>query len=327
MHVPLLVGGAALSEKFTRTKIAPGYGAAACYAKDAMTGLRLMNEIMDPATRDASAGRAHYSSEARADEPRPPKPPPRPVETRAVRKVRTDIPIPAAPYLDRRVRDVPNLAEVWSYINPYMLYGRHLGFKGNFEKLLAERDAKALEAVPRRGRGESRSRALHEGAARSGSSSKPSATATPSTCSRPARATPLHTFHFGRQPREDGLCLSDYILDADEGRRDHLALFVVTAGAGIRERTEEAKASRRIFQSARLPGAGHRNRRRLRRMAAPPHPRGLGLPRPAHHDHAGALHLALPRQALQLRLSRLPQPGRPAGHLETAAVPKKSASN
>ena len=27
-------------------------------------------------------------------------------------------------------------------------------------------------------------------------------------------------------------------------------------------------------------------------MAAPPHPRGLGFPRSAHHDHAGALHLA-----------------------------------
>ena len=26
-----------------------------------------------------------------------------------------------------------------------VIYGRHMGFKGNFEKLLAERDAKALE--------------------------------------------------------------------------------------------------------------------------------------------------------------------------------------
>ena len=51
--VPLLVGGAALSEKFTRTKIAPAYGEAVCYAKDAMTGLRLMNQLMDPAERDA----------------------------------------------------------------------------------------------------------------------------------------------------------------------------------------------------------------------------------------------------------------------------------
>ena len=51
----------------------------------------------------------------------------------------------------------------------------------------------------------------------------------------------MHTFRFGRQRRENGLCLSDYILEAEEGRRDHLAMFVVTAGACIRERSEEWK--------------------------------------------------------------------------------------
>src|SRR6516225_259339 len=51
--IPMLVGGAALSGKFTQQKIAPSYGNAVCYAKDAMTGLRLMNELMDPATRVA----------------------------------------------------------------------------------------------------------------------------------------------------------------------------------------------------------------------------------------------------------------------------------
>src|ERR1035438_4105319 len=34
-------------------KIAPAYGQAVCYAKDAMTGLSLMNRIMDPAARAA----------------------------------------------------------------------------------------------------------------------------------------------------------------------------------------------------------------------------------------------------------------------------------
>ncbi|MBL8965222.1 MAG: cobalamin-dependent protein, partial [Phycisphaerae bacterium] len=52
IDVPLLVGGAALSEKFTTGKIAPAYTAPTFYAKDAMTGLRLLNEIMDPATRE-----------------------------------------------------------------------------------------------------------------------------------------------------------------------------------------------------------------------------------------------------------------------------------
>src|SRR5208337_1951383 len=51
IDVPILVGGAALSEKFTRTKIAPAYGEAVCYAKDAMTGLSLMNRLMDPTER------------------------------------------------------------------------------------------------------------------------------------------------------------------------------------------------------------------------------------------------------------------------------------
>src|SRR5207248_3424674 len=36
IEIPLLVGGAALSAKFTQTKIAPSYGKAVCYAKDAM---------------------------------------------------------------------------------------------------------------------------------------------------------------------------------------------------------------------------------------------------------------------------------------------------
>src|SRR5579884_3619774 len=53
IDVPLLVGGAALSEKFTKTKIAPTYTAPTFYAKDAMTGLRLMNELSDPDRRSS----------------------------------------------------------------------------------------------------------------------------------------------------------------------------------------------------------------------------------------------------------------------------------
>ena len=60
-------------------------------------------------------------------------------------RVRTDLPIPAVQYLDRKVRLVPDLREVWSYINPFMLYGRHMGFRGDFEKQFAERDPKAVE--------------------------------------------------------------------------------------------------------------------------------------------------------------------------------------
>jgi 5-methyltetrahydrofolate--homocysteine methyltransferase len=65
----------------------------------------------------------------------------------------------------------------------------------------------------------------------------------------PAGVAPIHTFHFGRQRREDGLCLSDYILEGNGGRRDHLALMVVTAGAGIREKSEEFKQAGAFFKA------------------------------------------------------------------------------
>src|SRR6266446_2726947 len=142
IEAPILVGGAALSENYTRNKIAPSYGRAVCYAKDAMTGLRLMNQLSDPAEREAVLRANTYSEAgqtiAAVVEALPPM--------TAIRsaKVRVDVPVPAAPYLDRKVRDVPQLTELWSYINPFMLYGRHLGYKGNFEKDLADHNEKAL---------------------------------------------------------------------------------------------------------------------------------------------------------------------------------------
>jgi 5-methyltetrahydrofolate--homocysteine methyltransferase len=52
IQVPLLVGGAALSDKFTRGKIAPSYSTHVFYAKDAMTGLRLANQLMNPSAKE-----------------------------------------------------------------------------------------------------------------------------------------------------------------------------------------------------------------------------------------------------------------------------------
>jgi 5-methyltetrahydrofolate--homocysteine methyltransferase len=247
--VPLLVGGAALSEKFTRTKIGPSYASPTFYAKDAMTGLRLLNEIMDPGTREQVLA-SHIFSEGETVATAPAEPQVVPQNARSS-KVRADIPIPAAPYLDRRVRDVPNLAEVWSYINPFMLYGRHLGFKGNFEKLLAERDAKALklfhdlEQVKTEAARFMRVKAVWQffEAERDGNAIH---------LFEPGAAAPLHTFQFGRQPRADGLSLSDYILNAEEGRRDHLALFVVTAGSQVREESERAKQAGEFFKAHAL---------------------------------------------------------------------------
>ena len=53
---------------------------------------------------------------------------------------------------------------------------------------------------------------------------------------------PAARITFPRQAKPPGLALPDYVLPIGaDGRRDHVALFVTTAGAGIRAATEEAK--------------------------------------------------------------------------------------
>jgi 5-methyltetrahydrofolate--homocysteine methyltransferase len=246
IDVPLLVGGAALSAKFTQTKIAPSYGGTVCYAKDAMTGLRLMNELMDPATRarvlseqSVSGNGVSVTTTVKIVE----KP-----QVKRSPKVRIDLPIPEVGYLDRKVRLVPDLREVWSYINPFMLFGRHMGYRGDFEKHLAAREPKAVElfdemeevkneaatfmkvrAVWQFFEAEAEGESLHLFGAR--------------------EEKPLLTWSFKRQKAGDQLCLSDHVLPSKDGKRDHLAVFVVTAGEGIRERAEKAKHDGYYFKS------------------------------------------------------------------------------
>jgi 5-methyltetrahydrofolate--homocysteine methyltransferase len=246
ISIPLLVGGAALSGKFTQTKIAPSYGNAVCYAKDAMTGLRLMNELMDPATREtvlrsngeAATGVSVTTTVTVKELPSVSRSP----------KVRADLPIEAVGYLDRKVRLVPDLHELWSYVNPFMLFGRHLGYRGNFEQQLAAREPKAVElfaameevkeeaakfmkvrAVWQFFEAEADGEQLHVFA--------------------PGQSSPAHTWKLKRQKIGDRLCLSDYILPGQSGKRDHVALFVVSAGEGVRERSEAAKNAGYYFRS------------------------------------------------------------------------------
>jgi 5-methyltetrahydrofolate--homocysteine methyltransferase len=146
------------------------------------------------------------------------------------------------------VRAVPDLEEIWSYLNPLMLYCRHLGFKGNFEKALAERDPRALELfhdmeeVKREAASFMKIRALWQffEVEREGNAVH---------LFGPGASSPLHTFRFPRQPAPGGLCLSDYILPPVSGQRDHVALFVVTAGEGVRAKSEEAKSAGFYFRS------------------------------------------------------------------------------
>ena len=245
ISVPLLVGGAALSDKFTRGKIAPSYApdSVVCYAKDAMSGLSLMIRLMDPAERSALA-------EERAPVAAAPAPKKKlGVEmTQRSSKARRELPPVPAPYRERIAREVPQLQEVWSYINPQMLYVKHMGFRGNFERLLGERDPKAIElnAIMEDVKAEAAAfmkvRAVWQ-------FFDADSTGNTLRVFLPGEKQPLHSFTFPRQRREDGLCLADYVLPGHNGTRDSIALFAVSSGEGIRERSERYKQNGEYLKS------------------------------------------------------------------------------
>ena len=268
---PLLVGGAALSDRFTRGKIAPAYSGTVVYANDAMNGLDILNRLMNPELRARLEGELLGRDLGV-------KAPPAAVlvdetEQRSSR-ISIDVPIPPAPDLERHVIEVADLDEVWSYINPQMLYGRHMGLRGKFTELIASGDRLAIELEEKieKVKAECRAGAMQVRVLWQFFEAEPAGNSIhlfgdvqntafrlpdPSSSSgSSAVESTIATFRFPRQRKEDGLALSDLVLpasvDGSTRRRDHIALFVTTAGQGIREIAEEAKQAGEYLRSYAL---------------------------------------------------------------------------
>ncbi|MFT3774619.1 MAG: methionine synthase [Minicystis sp.] len=251
---PLLVGGAALTRNFTLKKIAPAYDGLCLYAKDAMNGLDLANQLMSPEAREALA-RAVAEERKRLAEMVPKAAAEGPVVTASGPSVRALDHLPAAPDLDRHVMKTLPIDEVWAYINPKMLYGKHLGLKANPTELFEKGDARALELkalidqLKASSRPGSASPMLARAVWRFFPASSVGDTLRLHDPRDPERVAA--EFKFPRQDKGERLCLSDYVRPADSelAGRDSVCLFVVTAGEGIRARYESLKAEGRYLES------------------------------------------------------------------------------
>ncbi|HUO04357.1 MAG TPA: methionine synthase [Candidatus Binataceae bacterium] len=238
---PILVGGAALSNRFTRLRIAPEYDGLVAYANDAMNGLDLANQIMDFERREslkrvlAEQSRKMADSAPKADGAVAPAAPAKP-------QVAIAAEIPKPP--DLKIHAIRNydLGEIFEYINPVMLYTRHLGFK-NFLEAEKAGDPKAIEL---RGRVEEVTRDILARKDISASAlykffPAQSDGARTITIFAPDGKAALESFTFGRQSDPPHLCLADYVAPRESGRIDYLAMFVTTIGTGVRALAEEWK--------------------------------------------------------------------------------------
>jgi 5-methyltetrahydrofolate--homocysteine methyltransferase len=245
IDTPLLVGGAALTRRFTHRRIAQSYSGICTYAKDAMHGLKLVERLLDPAARpsleeEVAAFIQTDTAEAVVAEAGESGAAP------VIHEVRKDIPVPAPPDVDRHVQDL-DLDDVWAYLNPQMVYGKHLGLKGSVKRLREEGDPKLakLEAVMEElkevardgGRGGMSARAVWRFFPAQTEGNRV-------TLICPETGRPVASWDFPRQDREGGLCLADFVLPGD-----HVALFVTTAGDGVRERVEAWKTQGEYLKS------------------------------------------------------------------------------
>lgn len=256
IELPLLVGGAALSDRFTRTKIAPAYGGTVVYANDAMNGLDILNRVMNPEERaKLEAGLLERDLGSIAPAPQIAF---AETEQRSSR-ISLNRDIPPAPDLDRHVMEVEDLDEVWSYINPQMLYGRHMGLRGRFSDLIQAGDRRAVELEEKieKVKQECRAGAMRVRVVWQFFEAESEGNRIHIFAGRGANA-PAETIEFPRQRKPDGIALSDLVLPPkrDERtaaiKRDHIAMFATTAGEGIRELAEEAKQKGEYLRSYAL---------------------------------------------------------------------------
>ncbi|MBA4602156.1 methionine synthase [Thermoactinomyces mirandus] len=258
IEIPVLVGGAALTRKFTDTQIASRYNGPVLYAKDAMNGLELANQLMNPGqcgkiglkkwqkTEEAEdSGPSHGRNVTTA------------VVTPAKSKVNRKVPVFVPPDLKRHIyRDYP-LDLLKPYINLQMLFGKHLGLKGNVEDLIARGNPKALELK------QTFDQVMEQAKQEQILSPQGMYQFFPAQAKgndiliydpdNPGRV--LERFSFPRQSGDPYLCLADFVRPVESGEMDYVGFLAVTAGIRIREAAQVWKEKGDYLHSHMLQAA------------------------------------------------------------------------
>ena len=316
---PILVGGAALSNRFTRMKIAPEYPGLVAYANDAMNGLDLANQIMDFERRESLKHVLAEQSKKMLESA--PKVVDAPADaTPRTSSVRRDVEIPKPPDLKTHVIRNYDLGEIFEYINPKTLYSKHLGFQNYVE---------AFEA------GDPKARDLHDRVeevaqqilARSDISANAVYRFFPAQSDRShrhdlfaRRQDSTRVVHL-RPPERRAVSMPRRLRRGARLRPHRLSMHVRRD-----HRHRRSRARRRLEKQGRLSPLAHpasardRRRRGVRRTAAPEDSTDVGNRRSAGTLAQGSRAGALPRQAFLVRLSCLPATRRSG----TAVPPARS---
>jgi 5-methyltetrahydrofolate--homocysteine methyltransferase len=259
ISTPILVGGAALTSNFVDKQIAKAYTTGTvAYAQDAMNGLDLAKMIVNPERFEKL--KADLFQKRNQAKPETSKTVTQVVQVSESRSSQVPIlaELPQPPDFERHViRNTP-LEQIWNYINPLMLYGRHLGVRGGTIRLLEKsiRDPQVRQEIREK---DPKAFKIWESVQEVKAEYRGTDILKPSAVYRFFRvagqnnrlfvyesASPqnlISTFDFPRQKKENGLCLADYAHPVSDGGmpQDSAAFFVVSVGRGLRQTADELK--------------------------------------------------------------------------------------
>ncbi len=262
IKAPVVLGGAALTRKYVEDDLKSIYNGTLFYARDAFAGLHTMDKLMSgnghPVEQAKAVGRAASGNgdisddaedlvgeDAKLGLPKATTP-------RGARKVsgdtthtnrsdvRTDAPIPKAPFFGSRVvLDFP-IEDVFAYINETALFKGQWQFKQGrtsaeeYQALVAEKVRPVYEEL--------KERSAREGllVPRAVYGYFPAQSSGNDLIVYDADAkTERARFNFPRQPDGKRLCLADYFAAVDSGRMDGVAFHLVTVGRRASEYSQE----------------------------------------------------------------------------------------
>lgn len=254
IDLPILVGGAALTRKFTDTKIAAEYDGLVLYAKDAMNGLSLANQLGNPEELGKIVNEKQAKAQELAERTTKVSQPGTATAVLTRQKTVKKAPVYVPQDLKRHLLKSYTLAHIEPYINKQMLIGHHLGVKGKIEKLLAEGDEKATMV------NDVVQSLIADALANNWIEPKAMYQYFPAQADGNKvliyesvdSGRVIETFEFPRQETEPGLCLADFLRPVGDSEMDYVGFFAVTAGKGIREIADKLKNEGRFLESHAL---------------------------------------------------------------------------
>jgi len=234
ISLPLLTGGAALSRKFVRSKIAPRYSGEVMYCADPMAGLDVMNTLMDRARRSEILPGA-------VSDGRGPSKASSPSARKTTRRKLSVVSKPLLLPFPGRVLSEADLDDAWEFLDRQALASRYLGLRGSFRRLLKQGDPRVLklEETVREIQADVRSwMRIRTAWAVFGARVEGEEI----ILSPPGRGADLFRFRFQGPGRRGPAA---FFAEPE----DSVALFVLTAGGGVREHARQARAEGRYLFS------------------------------------------------------------------------------